>query len=46
MVFVGYAIGQIISPQFFISSEAPSYPTGFRSFFVSTALMIAIQLVF
>ncbi|KAL4876882.1 major facilitator superfamily domain-containing protein [Aspergillus karnatakaensis] len=27
MVFVAYCIGQIITPQFFISSEAPRYPT-------------------
>lgn len=42
MIFVGYAIGQIIAPQFFLSSESPTYPTGFRAFFVSTALMIVI----
>ena len=46
MVFVGYAVGQIISPQFFLASEAPKYPTGFRAFFVSTALMIVIQICF
>jgi hypothetical protein len=44
MVFVGYAIGQIISPQFFLASESPAYPTGFRAFYVSTALMIVIQI--
>ncbi|KAJ6440130.1 allantoate permease [Purpureocillium lavendulum] len=42
MVFVGYATGQIIAPQFFRESESPSYPTGFRAFYVSTALMIVI----
>lgn len=42
MVFVGYAVGQIIAPQFFLSTESPTYPTGFRAFFVSTALMIVI----
>ncbi|CAK7205807.1 hypothetical protein SEUCBS139899_008586 [Sporothrix eucalyptigena] len=43
MVFVGYAVGQIIAPQFFLAKESPTYPTGFRAFFVSTALMIVIQ---
>ncbi|CAK7214110.1 hypothetical protein SCUCBS95973_002026, partial [Sporothrix curviconia] len=31
------------SAMFFLSREAPTYPTGFRAFFVSTALMIVIQ---
>lgn len=44
MVFIGYAIGQIIAPQFFISTESPSYPTGFRAFYVSTGLMILFQI--
>lgn len=43
MVFVGYAVGQIIAPQFFLAKESPTYPTGFRAFYVSTALMIVIQ---
>ncbi|GJN74900.1 allantoate permease [Purpureocillium lilacinum] len=42
MVFVGYATGQIIAPQFFRDNEKPSYPTGFRAFYVSTALMVVI----
>ncbi|KND90052.1 putative transporter [Tolypocladium ophioglossoides CBS 100239] len=45
MVFVGYGIGQIIAPQFFLAQESPSYPTGFRAFYVSTGLMIAILVV-
>lgn len=44
MIFVGYAVGQIIAPQFFRASESPSYPTGFRAFYVSTGLMIVIQI--
>ncbi|KAJ5618838.1 Major facilitator superfamily domain general substrate transporter [Penicillium lagena] len=42
-IFIGYCIGQIITPQFFISSEAPTYPTGFRAYFVTSAMMIAVQ---
>ena len=45
MMFMAYGVGQIIAPQFFISSESPSYPTGFRAFYVTVALMIVIQLV-
>ncbi|KIA75774.1 pantothenate transporter [Aspergillus ustus] len=43
MVFVAYCIGQIITPQFFISAEAPRYPTGFRAYFVTAAMMIVIE---
>ncbi|CAI7575271.1 hypothetical protein PCG10_007483 [Penicillium crustosum] len=43
MIFVGYCVGQIITPQFFISSEAPTYPTGFRAYFVTASMMIVIQ---
>ncbi|QQK40289.1 Major facilitator superfamily domain, general substrate transporter [Penicillium digitatum] len=43
MVFVGYCVGQIITPQFFISSEAPTYPTGFRAYFVTASMMIVLQ---
>jgi hypothetical protein len=30
-MFVSYCIGNIIAPQFFISSEAPGYQTAFRA---------------
>ncbi|KAA8647848.1 uncharacterized protein ATNIH1004_006550 [Aspergillus tanneri] len=43
MVFVGYCIGQIITPQFFIAQESPTYPTGFRAYFVTASMMIAIE---
>ena len=42
-MFMGYGVGQIIAPHFFISSEAPRYPTGFRAFYVSVSLMIVIE---
>ncbi|KAJ5825566.1 pantothenate transporter [Penicillium riverlandense] len=45
MMFISYAVGQIVAPQFFIDSEAPTYPTGFRAFYVSVALMIVIELL-
>ncbi|KAF7592546.1 hypothetical protein BBP40_012770 [Aspergillus hancockii] len=43
MIFVGYCVGQIITPQFFISKEAPTYPTGFRAYFVTSSMMIVIE---
>ncbi|KAE8310280.1 major facilitator superfamily domain-containing protein [Aspergillus transmontanensis] len=45
MVFVGYCVGQIITPQFFLSEEAPTYPTGFRAYFVTSSMMIAVEAV-
>lgn len=44
MMFMSYSLGQIIAPQFFIASEKPSYPTGFRAFYASVALMIAVEI--
>ncbi|KAB8230371.1 major facilitator superfamily domain-containing protein [Aspergillus alliaceus] len=43
MVFVGYCIGQIITPQFFITKESPHFPTGFRAYFVTSSMMIAVE---
>ncbi|KAH8693888.1 putative pantothenate transporter [Talaromyces proteolyticus] len=43
MMFMAYSVGQIVAPHFFLSSESPRYPTGFRAFYVSVALMIAIE---
>jgi hypothetical protein len=45
MMFISYAVGQIVAPQFFIDSQAPTYPTGFRAFYVSVALMIVIEIL-
>jgi hypothetical protein len=45
MMFMSYSAGQIVAPHFFLSSEAPRYPTGFRAFYVTVALMIVIEIV-
>lgn len=45
LFFVAYCVGQIITPQFFLSSEAPEYHTGFRAFFSTVALMIVFQIM-
>jgi hypothetical protein len=44
-MFIGYSVGQIITPNFFLASESPRYPTGFRAVYVSVALMIVIEIV-
>ncbi|KAJ5812167.1 hypothetical protein N7474_008468 [Penicillium riverlandense] len=38
MLFVGYCIGNIVGPQFFHASEAPSYPTGLKACIAGYAL--------
>jgi hypothetical protein len=43
MMLRSYLVGQIVAPQFLISSEAPRYPTGLRAFYVSAALVIVIK---
>ncbi|KAE8382478.1 major facilitator superfamily domain-containing protein [Aspergillus bertholletiae] len=43
MIFVGYCVGQIITPQFFLSNEAPTYPTGFRAYFITSSMMIVVE---
>lgn len=45
MMFMSYSVGQIAAPHFFLAKEKPRYPTGFRAFYVSLALMIAIELL-
>lgn len=44
MMFMGYSVGQIITPHFFLASESPRYPTGFRAVYVSVSLMIVIEI--
>ena len=44
-MFMSYSVGQIVAPHFFLEKEEPHYPTGFRAFYVSLALMIVIELI-
>jgi MFS family permease len=39
IMFLGYATGFIIGPQFFLSSEAPVYQTGFRTMLITFTLL-------
>lgn len=38
VIFVGYATGFIIGPQFFLSTESPAYPTGFKTMIITFAI--------
>jgi ACS family allantoate permease-like MFS transporter len=38
IMFLGYATGFIIGPQFFLSSESPAYPTGFKTMIITFAV--------
>ncbi|KAF5560441.1 DAL5-Allantoate ureidosuccinate permease [Fusarium phyllophilum] len=45
MMFLGYCLGQFTGPQFFITHEAPQYPTAFRGFYSSVSAMIVLEIV-
>ncbi|KAF2104482.1 MFS general substrate transporter [Rhizodiscina lignyota] len=38
VMFLGYATGFIIGPQFFLQSESPRYPTGFKTMMITFAI--------
>lgn len=38
VMFLGYATGFIIGPQFFLQSESPKYPTGFKTMIITFAI--------
>lgn len=44
MIFLAYCAGNIAGPQFFRTSEAPLYPTAFRTILVCYALAVALAL--
>ena len=46
ILFLGYCVGNISGPQFFITKEAPKYGTGFRAVISTFALAVAITLLF
>lgn len=39
ILFVGYSVGFIVGPQFFIASEAPRYPTGFKTLIIVYSIL-------
>ncbi|KAJ5590046.1 hypothetical protein N7450_004018 [Penicillium hetheringtonii] len=44
MVFLAYCAGNIAGPQFFLSSEAPTYNTAFRTIMICYALVVLLAL--
>ncbi|KAJ5889071.1 dipeptide transmembrane transporter [Penicillium taxi] len=44
VVFVTYSVGNIISPQLFITREGPYYGTGIRSMLVAMSLVLALNI--
>ncbi|OAX81818.1 hypothetical protein ACJ72_03841 [Emergomyces africanus] len=44
ILFIAYCAGNIAGPQFFISSEAPHYPTAFRAILICYVLVVAASL--
>ncbi|KAH7153873.1 hypothetical protein DER46DRAFT_510987 [Fusarium sp. MPI-SDFR-AT-0072] len=45
MMFLGYCFGQFTGPQFFITSEAPQFPTAFKGFYSSVSAMIVLEIM-
>ncbi|KAJ5624194.1 hypothetical protein N7510_000503 [Penicillium lagena] len=45
MLFLAYCAGNISGPQFFLSSEAPTYNTAFRAIMICYALAVMLALV-
>jgi MFS transporter, ACS family, allantoate permease len=44
--FIAYALGFIIGPQFFLGSQAPTYPFAFRTMLVCFSICSALPVVF
>jgi hypothetical protein len=44
IMFLGYSTGFIIGPQFFLTSEAPIYGTGFRTMLITFTLLTVAPL--
>ncbi len=46
IMFVAYCVGNIVGPQFFKTSEAPNYPTGFRAVLSAICLASVCLVIF
>ncbi|PGG96724.1 splicing factor 1 [Blastomyces parvus] len=44
ILFIAYCAGNISGPQFFISKEAPHYPTAFRAILICYSLVVVMSL--
>ncbi|OJD27017.1 hypothetical protein ACJ73_01595 [Blastomyces percursus] len=45
ILFIAYCTGNIAGPQFFISKEAPHYPTAFRAILICYSMVVVIALI-
>ncbi|OAT09564.1 allantoate permease [Blastomyces gilchristii SLH14081] len=45
ILFIAYCAGNIAGPQFFISREAPHYPTAFRAILICYSMVVVISLI-
>lgn len=46
ILMVGYCVGDIIAPQFFIESEAPGYETGYNALIAGSSVAIAALITY
>lgn len=46
VTFLSYCLGNIVGPQFFLTSEAPNYPTGYRAILSCISLSIVCIAVY
>lgn len=46
ILFIGYCLGFICGPQFFLGPEAPRYPTGFKMMIATYGLSIVLPLLY
>ncbi|KAL5365943.1 major facilitator superfamily domain-containing protein [Aspergillus floccosus] len=44
MLFIGYCVGNLVGPQFFLSSEAPIYQTAYTTWMICFVLTIFLSL--
>ncbi|RJE26627.1 Major Facilitator Superfamily [Aspergillus sclerotialis] len=46
LIFVGYCVGNLVGPQFFISKEAPNYYTAYTTILICFAITIFMAVIF
>ncbi|KLJ05870.1 hypothetical protein EMPG_10695 [Blastomyces silverae] len=44
-LFIAYCAGNIAGPQFFMSKEAPHYPTAFRAILICYSMVVVVSLI-
>ena len=46
ILFGSYCLGNIVAPNFFISSEAPNYPTGYNAIIAGSVIAVAALILY